>query len=160
MAGEYADKVEGVGTPSVPLGGVVSVQGVAGNGALPVTFERTTSSIFLPMAVRTSFQQDFATNTSGSGIRFVLNLSAVTATGSISLAIYDADPVTFNLYGPALLMSAPITAIGIYPFTVYPGLAAVANSVANNVVGRFFGYQIAPANGVNMTYSLSYSLIP
>lgn len=43
MAGEYADKVEGLGIAGTPNGGVLSVQGVGGGTALPISGAVTVS---------------------------------------------------------------------------------------------------------------------
>lgn len=184
----HGDLVEGLGIPGIPHGGVVTVQGDDGVGGYsvpvympsgepqigtgmyewdpPITAwirKRVVTDVatLLPSAVRTAGVYSGVTNYTGKGVRVFLNITAIAPTGGVLINIYGVDSLTGGAFvGGVLLQSAVYAAVGLYMLTIYPGMTAVANLVANNVVGRDFSVQTVHSNGVNITYSLSYQIIP
>ena len=94
-------------------------------------------------------------NDDNRGLRVRINASAVTATGSVVFKIQGKTPA--GAYED-ILSSAAVVATGDTVLTVYPGLVAVANSVANAVVPGKWRVVATPANAVSVTYSASAEL--
>lgn len=72
---------------------------------------------------------DFDTAT-GKGLIVVVDITALTA-GTVTITVEGKDEVSGKYY--TLLASTAIAATGTTVLTIYPGLTAAANSVANNV---------------------------
>ncbi len=94
-------------------------------------------------------------NNDNRGLRVRINMSAVTATGSVVFKVQGRTPA--GAYED-LLSGVAVTAVGDSVLTVYPGLVAAANSVANAVVPGKWRVVATPANAVSMTYSASAEL--
>ena len=78
-------------------------------------------------------QSSTINNPYGRGIKLVVNVSAISGTSpSLVVTLQGHDPSRNVNY--TLLASAAITAVGTTVLTVYPGLVAAANSVANDVL--------------------------
>lgn len=78
------------------------------------------------------------------GIKIFVNLKAG-STGTLPTVVVaaanivpDGQPVASQNVGPALLTSAALAAgtPGVTELTIYPGVLAVANVIANNCVGQ------------------------
>ncbi len=94
-------------------------------------------------------------NDDNRGVRVRINTSAVTATGSVVFKVQGKTPA--GAYED-ILSGVAVTAAGDSVLTVYPGLVAVANSVANAIVPRRWRVVATHANAVSVTYSASAEL--
>lgn len=81
------------------------------------------------------------------------------AGSNLTVKILEIDQASGK--GTSLLTSAGITTISTTTFKVYPGLTAVNNLVANDVLPRLFAIKVTPlVQGVPTTFSCGYHLIP
>jgi hypothetical protein len=111
----------------------------------------------LASAARTTTQTSTdIINYNGRGIKVWL-IVTVAGTGSITLAINAKDPGSVAFY--PLLTGAAVTTISNNPYTLYPGLTAVANQTVNDILPRTFQIVVTANNANSMTYSVGYSII-
>lgn len=76
-------------------------------------------------------------NRTGRGLKLVIDITAITGTGpSLTVTIEGKCPISGKYY--TLLASAALSAVGTTVLTVYPGLVAAANVVANDILPRTF----------------------
>lgn len=90
------------------------------------------------------------------GISVTLDMTAV-GTGSVTLTIEGKDTASGKYY--TLLAGAAVTTNVTNTYKVYPGLTAVANAVANDVVPRTFRISVTANNANAATYSVGYSTL-
>lgn len=75
------------------------------------------------------------TNALARGIKLFVNVTAVAGTSpTLTVTLQGRDQVSGAYY--PILVSPAISATGMTVLSVYPGLAAAANSVANDVLPR------------------------
>jgi hypothetical protein len=78
---------------------------------------------------------DDQTNISARGVAVVVDITAITGTSpTLTVTIEGKDTASGKYY--TLLASVALSATGTTVLTVYPGLSAAANSVANDVLPR------------------------
>lgn len=107
----------------------------------------------LPSAARTaSVNSDDQENIEGRGVKLVVDVTAVTATPSITVTIQGKDHVSGKYYD--ILESAAITATGTTVLTVFPGIAATANEAASDVLPRDWRVEVTHADTDSITYSI------
>lgn len=112
----------------------------------------------LPSAARTvtTNSADF-TNYNNTGLHLVINVSAITATPSITPTIQGKDPISGTYY--TVLTGLPITTTGINIIKVYPGISAVVNASASDILPRTWRLNMAHADADSITYSVAGVLI-
>jgi hypothetical protein len=93
------------------------------------------------------------TNYNAAGVTLTIDVTAVTDTPSITVAIKYKDTLSGKYV--TLLESVAITATGTYTLRVYPGCVAVANQVANAPLPRVWRVEVTNANADSITYSIS-----
>lgn len=94
-------------------------------------------------------------NYNGRGLQVAINLTAIGATTTLTITVQGKDTASGQYY--TLLASAAISAAGFTTLTVYPGLTAAANSVANQVLPRTWRVtaQVSGSNTASATVSAS-----
>ncbi len=97
------------------------------------------------------------TNLGGRGLDVVLNVTSA-GTGSITLEIDGKDPASGTYF--ALLVGAAVTTVGTTVYRVYPGLTAVANATASDVLPRTWRIKVTANNANAMTYSVGAVVLP
>lgn len=113
--------------------------------------------VVLPSAARTTTQTSAdMTNYNHRGIIVVLDVT-VPGTGSITLEIDAKDPVSGKYY--AVLAGAAVTTTITNVYRVYPGLTAVANATASDVLPRTWRVKVTANNANSVTYSVGAMLI-
>ena len=76
-------------------------------------------------------------NTTGKGLQLGINITAIAGTTpTLTVTIQGKDTASGVYYN--LLQSAGLTVTGFTLLTVYPGLVAVTNSVANQVLPKTY----------------------
>lgn len=103
------------------------------------------------MADRTNEKRD-------RGVRVVINVTAVSATPSVTFTIQGKCLASGTYY--TLLASAAITGTGQTVLVVYPGLTASANAVANNVLPSVWRVIATHGDSDSITYSVSADPLP
>jgi len=139
-------------------GVITSSQNSLFNGSTWDRQRGNTEETFLASAARTATTNsaDF-TNFNAKGLHAIIDVSAVTATGSITPIIQGKDPVSGNYYD--ILQGLPITTVGTNVIKVYPGISAVVNASASDLLPRSYRLRVTHLNAVSMTYSVSGVLV-
>lgn len=83
-------------------------------------------------------------NTNGKGINIGIN-TTIDAAGAYTVALQGKDVVSGTYY--TILTSATLAATGFVLMSIYPGLVAVANTVANAVLPRTYRIQVVVTTG-------------
>ena len=125
------------------------------------TFDRkraNTEETILASAARTATTNsaDF-TNYNARGAHFIVDVSAIAATPSITVTIQGKDPISSNYYD--ILVSSALTATGTTILKVYPGIGQVANGAASDILPRTFRVSVAHADTDSITYSVGAALV-
>lgn len=117
-----------------------------------------TNETLLASAARTAAvnSADFV-NYNARGIHVITDISALTATGQITVTLEGKDPISGNYYD--LLIGATLTATGTSVLKLYPGITASANASASDILPRDFRVSVAVANAVSITYSIAGVLV-
>lgn len=123
----------------------------------PATLPPLEVTVLASAAQTTTQTQADQINQLCRGIVVVLNVTAA-GLGSITLEIDGKDPVSGAYY--ALLTGAAVTTNGTTIYRVYPGLAAVANATASDVLPRTWRVKVTANNANAVTYSVGAILIP
>lgn len=92
-----------------------------------------------------------------SGLVVVIDMTAVTATGSVTFTVKGYDVVSTKTWD--ILVSAAITATGTTVLRVSPHLTAAANTIAKDIVPAVFTVTAVHVNGVSMTYSVGAQVV-
>lgn len=108
-------------------------------------------------AVTTTQTSLLQTNIAGRGIKIVFDVTAISGVGgSLTLTLQGVDKTSGKLW--SILVSAVITVTGTTVLTVYPGIAAVANVSANDVLPYYWDVEVVPS-GSTATYTVGASVI-
>lgn len=83
----------------------------------------------------------------------IIDVTAVTATPSVTFTIQGVDPVSDATWD--ILASAAVTADGTTVLRVSPHLTAAANTIAKDIVPAFFTVAAAHLDGDSITYSVA-----
>lgn len=109
-------------------------------------------TIFASTARTATESATFACGTLG-GI-FIIDATAVTATGSVVFTILGCDPASGKTY--TILASAAIVGTGTTVLRVHPELTAAANTIAKDMLPAAVKVTATHANGVSVTYSVGF----
>ncbi len=136
----------------------VGASGLDFNGSTWDRRRGNTDITVLASAARTaSVNSADLTNYNARGLHLVIDVTAVTATPSITVTIQGKDALSGQYY--TVLASAAITAVGTTVLRVYPGLTAAANAVANDILPRTWRVSVTNADADSITYSIGASVI-
>lgn len=91
------------------------------------------------------------------GLHLVINVSAAAATPSVVPTIDGYDDLSDTWYN--LLTGSAITATGATVLKIYPGIAAVANAAASDVVPNKLRLVMTHADADSITYSAAAHLM-
>lgn len=96
-----------------------------------------------------------ATLHSGSiGGLFIIDVTAVTATPSVTFTIAGVEPISGNTW--TILTSAAITGTGTTVLRVHPSFTAAANTVAKDALPGAIKVTAAHGDTDSITYSMRY----
>lgn len=109
-------------------------------------------------AVRAASQNSQNYKTNWKGLKLVIDVTAVPGVDTVTFAIEGYDPVSGKYV--TILDSPAIVATGTTVLSVYPGMTAAANSVANDVMWREFRVSVTHSGAGNFTYSTTAIPIP
>jgi hypothetical protein len=117
-----------------------------------------TEETILASAARTTAinSADFI-NYNAKGAHIIIDVSALIAGAELTPTIQGKDPVSGNYYD--LLVGLPITATGTNIIKIYPGIAAVVNAAASDILPRTWRVSLAVANANSVTYSVGAQLV-
>jgi hypothetical protein len=97
------------------------------------------------------------TNSYGSGVRVVFDVTASAATPSVVLTIQGKDAVSGKYY--TLLTGAAVTGASTNVYTLFPSVAAVANVAVSNLLPKTFRITMTHADADSITYSVGYTIL-
>lgn len=140
---------------------LVSGASLGYDGSVSNTYSRwrnNNEETILASAARTATTNsaDF-TNFNHKGGHFIIDISAITATPSITVIIQGKDPVSSNYYD--ILVSDALVAVGTNTLKVYPGIGQIANQAASDILPRTFRVSVTHADADSITYSISYQSV-
>jgi len=116
--------------------------------------ERNYEVALLPSAARAATQTfDDLKSFNARGIEVILDLTAFVTAASLTVSIDLKDPTSGKFIN--LVTGAAIVANGTQRLRVSPDLAAVANSIANDMAPATFRVTVTHGNGNSHTYSLT-----
>lgn len=118
-----------------------------------------TEGTLLVSAARTATENSAdQVNYNARGVRVRINVTSITATPSITVAIEEKDSISGNYI--AILTSAAITTTGQKTtLVVYPGIAASANVKADDPLPRVWRVAVTHGDTDSITYSVDFALI-
>jgi hypothetical protein len=140
----------------MPTAGVdSSVQIVNSSGAEVCNKAGTLLALAARTATTASADQ---TNLNARGVRIHINVTAVTADPSVTVAVQEKDPISGN-YTDILVSAAIATTGQKATLIVYPGAAVTANVSASTPLPLTWRVNCTHADTDSITYSVAYSLI-
>lgn len=121
-----------------------------------------TEVTLLASAARTATEASAdQTNVNARGVIITVDVTAVSATPSITMDIEHKD-VASSAYESLLLTSSAITATGTHTYIVYPGIGAASDDVvqvAGFPLGRTWRVNVTHGDADSITYSVGSSYI-
>ena len=111
--------------------------------------------VLLPSAARTATpntQQIIPSGTLYKGMTVVVDMTAVTATGTVTITIDAIDPASGKNIN--LLTSAALSTVATTVLKIHPDLPAAANVSAQAMLPSRVQVTATHGNGVSMTYSI------
>ena len=113
------------------------------------------SNQIYPSAVRSAtFTGDDNREVPGSwGAEVALNVTSVPGTDTVQLVVEGRDPASGQYY--PILSAAARAAVGMDVLTISPGVTAVANVSAADVLPDTYRARVVHSAGTPFTYSLS-----
>jgi len=90
-------------------------------------------------------------------VHVIIDVTAITATPSVVATLQGKDPVSGNYYN--LLVGVAIVATGTTVLKIYPGITALANASANDVLPRTWRVNLVHADTDSITYSVGAVLV-
>lgn len=99
-------------------------------------------------------------NYNGRGVIITLDVTAVSATPSITLRIQHKDNESSAYEN--LLIGAAVTAIGVHTYIVYPAVAAAAEDIVETIgfpLGRQWRVRVEHGDADSITYSVGAAVI-
>lgn len=140
-------------SPNTWIGFSVHANGTLFNGASWDRERANEELTVLAAAARTTTTASGTqTNYNGKGVNVFVDVTAVGTAPSITVAIQGLDPVSGKWV--TLLTSAAITTVSTTLLRVYPGIAAAANTKADEVLPRRWRVNVTHGNADSITYSV------
>lgn len=146
-------------SPTNPLPSLTAT----GNGAGGYDTQQSNASLTLfASAARTTLQQSAdQSNPNARGVQIVLNVTAASGTGGLTVTVVGKDPVSGTYYA---LNASPtaVTATGTTVYELYPGDGAASGGVTQRTSGplpRVWGIKVAVGDASSYTYSIGVSTI-
>jgi hypothetical protein len=132
--------------------GTASITRLADRNNLPA------SGALVASAARTA-SADWHVATAGArGVIVVIDATASAATPSVVFTVRGYDPVTDKVWD--ILVSAAVTGVSTKVLRIYPGIAAVANVSASDVIPEQIVVHAEASDADSLTYSISVHALP
>ncbi len=96
-------------------------------------------------------------NTRRRGLHIIIDVTVDPAAASITPKIQGKDPVSGKYYD--LLVGVPIIATGTTVLKVYPGIVALANVSASDILPAHWRFRMEVADADSITYSVGAAVI-
>ena len=116
------------------------------------------SGTLLASAARTASVASAAqVNYNARGVHVIINVSAYPAAASVVPTIQGYDPLSASYYD--ILTGAAIVATGYTVLKVYPGIGAIVNGAASDILPRNWRINMAHADADSITYSVGFQVV-
>jgi len=145
--------------PTVSFNYAVDPDADSGGGAFVQTVTPNNRALeILPSAARTATNStaDFQ-NAAHPGAHFILDVTAVSGSASITLSVEGKDPVSGKYY--TILTSGNIVAVNTYVFKIMPGITTATNQAAADFIPSEFRVTMTHATGDSITYSIGANFV-
>lgn len=120
--------------------------------------ESNRNTTILASAARTSTTSSGTqTNRSNNGAHFLFNVTAVPGGDTVTPRIQGREPVSGDFYD--ILVGPAISATGLTVLKIYPGIAALANGAANDILPLQYRVSVTHSGAGSFTYSFAESRI-
>lgn len=117
------------------------------------------SKTLLASAARTAaVATDAQLNKGHRGCHIIIDVTLDGAAASVTPTIQGQDPASGKWY--TVLAGSAIAAVGTTVLKVYPGIGAVANGAASDVLPPVWRLSVAVADSDALTYSVGVNLLP
>ena len=128
------------------------------NGAAWDRARGNTEATVLASAARTTTTNSAdQTNYNARGVHVLLNVTAVPGVDTVTLSIQGKDPVSAVYY--TLLTGLAVVGTGVNVYKVFPGITAVANGAASDVLPRTWRVAVTHSAATSFTYSVGAALV-
>ncbi len=113
----------------------------------------------LASAARTAATQSAdLPNPGARGVIVVIDVTVSAATPSLTFTIQGKSSLGADYY--TILAAAAITGVGVTVLRVYPGLTAIGNLTASDVLPKVWRVDVAVGDADSVTYSVNAIYIP
>lgn len=118
--------------------------------------------IVIPAATYSATQDSaLFKNVNARGAHFIINVTAITGTPSITVKIQGRDPA--KIFSPFvfydILVSLPITAVGVNVLKVYPGINTIPNAAASDILPWQWRVRVEHADAQDIAYSVGANVV-
>lgn len=96
-------------------------------------------------------------NHGARGVHVIIDVTLDPASASFTPTIQGKDPLSGKYYD--LLVGNAITATGTTVLKIYPGIVALANAAANDILPRDWRVKLVHVDGDTITYSVGVQLV-
>lgn len=128
------------------------------NDALLKFLKGETGKVAFDSAARTaSGNSNDLTNETSTGCHITIDMTAVPSVETVVFTVQGKDEVSGKYYD--ILASAAIVATGTVVLKIYPGLTAIANLTATDIIPRVFRVKTTHSASGSFTYSVGVSLV-
>lgn len=114
-------------------------------------------TVLLASAARAASQSLDRENNRSRGVELILDITAVPGAVTVTLKVRTKDKASGKYLD--LLASAVQSAVGTVRLVLYPGVAAVANQKADDVLPKNYNVQVLHSGAGNFTYTLAEQLL-
>lgn len=136
----------------------MAIAGTAAVTKLSDRFNLPASATLVGSAAKTASADWHFAIAKARGIIVVIRATASAATPSVVFTIRGYDPQTDATWD--ILVSAAVTGAGTTVLRVYPGMAAVTNVAANDVVPEQIIVHAEAGDADSLTYSIGIHALP
>lgn len=126
--------------------------------SVPITDAGSSATVFASAARTATATSEVFSNSGCRGVHLVIDVTAVTATPSVTFTLQGVSPLGGDTY--TLLASSAITGTGTTVLKVFPGATAAANAAANDTLPPLWQVTATHADADSITYSVAANLLP
>jgi len=117
----------------------------------------TEATVLASAARTTTTNSADQTNYNARGVHVLLNVTVVPGVDTVTLSIQGKDPVSAVYY--TLLTGLAVVGAGMNVYKVFPGITAVANGTASDVLPRTWRVAVTHSAATSFTYSVGAALV-
>lgn len=123
------------------------------NDSVSIGGGNSEKTVFASEARTASSNSPDITNSRSRGVHVVIDVTAVPSVETVTFTVQGKDPLSGKYYD--LLASAALVATGTVVLKVYPGLTAVSNLTASDVVPKTYRVKAVHSASGSFTYSVA-----